>query len=292
MFPSCAGQMTPGEPMIVRAEDLSVDLDGAPVLSGVSLSIERGRWIGLLGPNGAGKTTLLRSMGGLVDYRGALKISDVEVCDWDRRRLARKLAFVRQSVSLAFDFRVWDLVLLGRSPHKKWLDGYDHVDRELAADALERVDLSEYSRRSIHSLSAGEQQRVFLAQALVQEPEILLLDEPTAHLDIQHRFVFLGHVRDYVETGHTVIAAFHDLELACQYVDELIVLDRGHVAAAGIPSEVLTPDLIASVFSVDATVTGGPAGITGIRYHGTLRPPAKEGQDDMRQHTQSSVPRS
>lgn len=255
---------------IVRAEGLSVELEGATVLSGVALSIKRGRWIGLLGPNGAGKTTLLRTIGGLVDYTGRLSISGREVREWDRRRLARILAFVRQAVSLAFDFRVEDLVLLGRSPHKNWLAGYDAEDRDLSAQALARVDLREFARRSVHSLSTGEQQRVFLAQALVQAPDILLLDEPTAHLDIHHQFAFLEHVRDYVKSGHTVIAAFHDLELAAQYVDEMIILDHGAVAATGAPFTTLTSQLIADVFRVEATVTGGEDGISGIRYHGNI----------------------
>ena len=255
---------------IAAAERLSVALESVKALQGVDFSFERGQWVGLLGPNGAGKTTLLRSLGGLIDYSGHLSVAGTEVRDWNRRDLARILAFVRQSVSLAFDFRVEDLVLMGRSPHKPWHTVFNQDDRRLAAAALKSVDLAEFSSRSIHSLSSGERQRVFLAQALAQEPDILLLDEPTAHLDIHHRFAFLGHVREYVESGRTVVAAFHDLELAAQFSDQILVLKQGRVEAVGTPTTVLTAEVIARVFRVDATVSKDGNAITGVRYHGNL----------------------
>ncbi|MDX1741361.1 MAG: ABC transporter ATP-binding protein [Rhodothermales bacterium] len=256
--------------MIATANRLCVALEGVEVLKDVSFSVSESQWIGLLGPNGAGKTTLLRCLGGLIHYRGELTLSGREVRDWPRRDLARKLAFVRQSVPLAFDFRVDELVLLGRSPHKRWHTVFSRDDRELAEEALDRVDLRALSSRSIHSLSSGERQRVFLAQALTQEPSILLLDEPTAHLDIHHQFSFLGHVREHVGAGLSVVAAFHDLELAAQFADQLLILHKGRVAAFGPPSEVLTSKVIADVYGVDATVSTDGDRITGVRYHGNI----------------------
>jgi iron complex transport system ATP-binding protein len=256
--------------LIASATRLCVALDGIDVLRDVSFSIAEKQWIGLLGPNGAGKTTLLRSLGGLIEYRGELTLSGKEVRDWPRRELARRLAFVRQSVPLAFDFTVDELVLLGRSPHKRWHAVFNQADRELSARALERVDLEALSSRSIHSLSSGERQRVFLAQALAQEPSILLLDEPTAHLDIHHQFSFLGHVREHVDSGLSVVAAFHDLELAAQFADRLLILHQGRVAAFGKPAEVLNSQVIAEVYGVAATVSTDGDRITGVRYHGNI----------------------
>ncbi len=253
--------------MIVSANRLSVDLEGTTVLSDLDFEVSRGCWVGLLGPNGAGKTTVLRTIAGLVPYEGHLRVADREVNTWSRRDLARTLAFVRQSVPLAFDFRVADLVMLGRSPHAGWLAAFGESDRTIVERALDRVDLTGLASRSIHSLSSGEQQRVFLAQALAQEPDLLLLDEPTAHLDIRHQFEFLNLVHEYVESGRTAIAAFHDLELAAQYADVLLILNRGSVAALGPPAEALTSDIIADVFGVDATVTRDRSAIADIRYH-------------------------
>ncbi|NNE45219.1 MAG: ABC transporter ATP-binding protein [Rhodothermales bacterium] len=256
--------------MVLRADRLNVDLDGVPVLTDVGFEVDRGEWIALLGPNGAGKTTLLRTLGGLLEYRGHVSVAERELREWHRKELARKLAFVRQSVSLAFDFRVEDLVMLGRAPRKKWLAAYDHEDRRVTADALMGVDLADFAGRSIHSLSSGEQQRVFLAQALAQQPDIMLLDEPTAHLDIHHRIAFLGHVRNYVDSGCTVVAAFHDLELAAHFADRVLVLDGGRLAAIGSPAQTLTSDLIASVFRVRASIAVEDGNIMDIRYHENL----------------------
>jgi iron complex transport system ATP-binding protein len=273
MVPPPVPQSNANNDLIVSASRVTVALERVTALRNVSFALNRGQWVGLLGPNGAGKTTLLRTLGGLVDYKGQVQLDGVEVRDWNRHALAKRLAFVRQSVSLAFDFRVEDLVLLGRSPHKNWHSTFNREDRRLATEALDSVDLANLSSRSIHSLSSGEQQRVFLAQALAQEPDVLLLDEPTAHLDIHHRFAFLGHVREYVESGRTVVAAFHDLELAAQFADQLIILQQGQVATSGTPGEVLSANVIARVFRVHATVSEDSGQITGIRYHGNLPAP-------------------
>lgn len=235
----------------------------------MSFSIQQGTWTGLLGPNGSGKTTLLRCVAGLLDFEGDLTLEGKSISAWSRRALARRLAFVRQSHALSFDFRVIDLVILGRAPHKSLLSVHDHVDEELAQNALQRVDLEGFATRSFHSLSGGEQQRVFLAQALVQEADILILDEPTTYLDVHHQYEFMGHVRSLVDRGHTVIGAVHDLELAARFADHLLVLDEGHVAAAGSPTDILTSELLAWVFRMDATVETAESGVR-IGYSGPL----------------------
>lgn len=249
----------------VDLRDVSVDLEGKRILQGISGTIARGKWVALIGPNGSGKTTLLRAMGGLIPFDGQLLIDGREVGSWSPRALARRLAFVRQSHPLSFDFTVRDLVLLGRSPHKSFLSTYDTADIKRVSDALRLVDLQDFEDRSYDSLSGGEQQRVFLAQALVQEARILLLDEPTTYLDVHHRFGFMEHVRLLVRQGMTVIGAIHDLELAARYADEVFVLDRGRKVAGGTPGDVLTAEVIERVFRMRARVQA--AGDAPLRIH-------------------------
>jgi iron complex transport system ATP-binding protein len=242
-----------------------VALDGTEILHGLQFEVASGTWIGLLGPNGSGKTTLLRTVAGLLPYAGTLLLDGRPVRDWSARAMARRVAFVRQSTPLSFDFSVEELVLLGRSPHKGWLERYGGDDRTSVQEALARVDLSGFARRSVLSLSGGERQRVFLAQALVQEADVLLLDEPTTHLDVHYQFEFLNVVRDLVATGRTVIAVFHDLELAARYADHLLVLDQGCLVADGPSPAVLTTSLLADVFRMRARLEATDG--DGVRIH-------------------------
>lgn len=257
---------------LLTADTLRVALDDQPILRGLSFGIEAGAWIGLLGPNGSGKTTLLRAVSGVLPYEGQLRLDGEEVHGSPPRALARRMAFVRQSPSLAFDFSVEELVLLGRAPHKRWLQSYTPSDRRRVREALVAVDLGGFAGRSVLSLSGGEMQRVFLAQALVQEADLLLLDEPTAHLDVHYQYAFMDRVQALVEDGRTVFAVFHDLELAARYADRLMVLDDGRLAAEGRPDEVLTPALLASVFRMEAAVERAVDGTLRIDYRRQATP--------------------
>lgn len=257
---------------ILTAHRLGVQLDDQPILHDLSFALDAGTWTGLLGPNGSGKTTLLRTISGVVPYAGSVQFDGREVGSWSTRALAKRLAFVRQSPNLAFDFSVEELVLLGRAPHKRWLQSYSDDDRAMVQTALDHVDLDGFADRSVLSLSGGEMQRVFLAQALVQEADLLLLDEPTAHLDVHYQFAFMEQVEALVERGGTIIAAFHDLELAARYADHLLLLDQGRLVAHGPPAEVLTPARIADVFRMEATVDPAPDGTLRIEYHRQARP--------------------
>ncbi len=227
--------------------------------------------MGLLGPNGSGKTTLMRCMSGLLPYKGALTFDGRSVDAWRPGALARRMAFVRQAVSLSFDFTVSELILLGRAPHKRWMQDYTRDDMAKMKEALRRVDLAGFRDRSVLSLSGGEFQRVMLAQALVQEAEMLLLDEPTAHLDVHYQFEFMDLVDDLVRQGRTAVAVFHNLEMAARYADELIVLSGGCVAVAGPPRHVLTEELIANVFRMQATLHTSSDGTLRIEYISSIR---------------------
>jgi iron complex transport system ATP-binding protein len=231
-----------------------VSLADKPILHDITFGIKEGAFVGLIGPNGSGKTTLLRTLAGLIPYSGLLTLEHRDIKSWSTRTLAQRLAFVRQHLNLPFDFKVEEVVLLGCLPHKRWLDPINDIDREKARQALLRLNLESFIDRPITSLSGGELRRVFLAQALVQETNLLLLDEPTTYLDVYHQFEFLEHVTALVETGHTILAVFHNLEQAARYAHHLLVLDHGRVVADGPPVEVLTEPLIRDVFRMEARV--------------------------------------
>ncbi|MEX0822510.1 MAG: ABC transporter ATP-binding protein [Rhodothermales bacterium] len=251
---------------VIDARNVAVSLDETRILHDISFEVGRGRLVGLLGPNGSGKTTLLRALSGLLPFDGDVLFEGRCISDWSSRNLAQRLAFVRQSVSLSFDFNVSELVLLGRSPHKGWLSDFTTHDRSLMAEALDRVDLAGFENRSVLSLSGGELQRVFLAQALVQEADVLLLDEPTAHLDVHYQFEFMELVKELIAGGYTAVAVFHDLEMAARFADQLVVLQQGRIATSGPPNAVLTQDLIARVFRMDARVLPETGGTYRIQY--------------------------
>lgn len=255
---------------IVHASQVDVVIDHSDILRGISLSIAAGRLVGLVGPNGSGKTTLLRALSGLIPFRGEIQFRGEPIRSWKPKRLAREMAFVRQSVSLSFDFTVSELVLMGRTPHKGWLEDYGRDDRRHALEALRLVDLESFEERSVLSLSGGELQRVFLAQALVQEADVLLLDEPIAHLDVHYQFEFMDLVSDLVRRGRTAVVVFHDLEMAARYADEMIVLSGGRLVRRGPPQDVLTADVIANVFRMDARISRDPNGRLHISYNGPI----------------------
>jgi iron complex transport system ATP-binding protein len=254
----------------LSVDQLTVTLDGYTILRDVSFDVSAGRWVGVLGPNGAGKTTLLRALGSLVQFEGHVHLRDTSIDQLSDQARARALAFVRQARSLTFDFTVEEFVLLGRAPHRGWLQSYRASDRERVRAALARVDLEGFASRSVLSLSGGEMQRVFLAQALVQDADLLLLDEPTAHLDVHYQFSFMEQVRAQVSEGRTVLAVGHDLELAARYADRLLLLDEGELRAEGPPASVLTPDRIAEVFGMRVTRDRHPDGSLRIDYLGPV----------------------
>ncbi len=256
-------------PPILSTQDVVVSIDGKRIVDGVNFSADSAEWIGIIGPNGSGKTTLLRALNGFIAFGGAIEIKGRDIRHWPRRELATCMSFVRQTHNLAFDFSVEELVGMGRTPYMRWLDGLGAPDRGEVKVALERVKLGGFETRNVLSLSGGELQRVFLAQALVQNTEIVLLDEPTTHLDIYQQYEFLDHVRGLARTGKTIVSVFHDLEQAARYSDRLLVLNNGRQIAFEQPNSALTPDLIESVFSMKARIGTGTEGFSTIAY---LRP--------------------
>ncbi len=230
-----------------------------PVLKGVSLDLPRGCFLGLIGPNGSGKTTLLRLAAGLLKpTRGAVSLGGRPVDGRSRSELARELALLPQNGSLPAAFTVWELVLMGRTPYLGFLAREGPADIAAAERAMVRAGCDHLAGRRVGELSGGERQRVMLARALAQQPRVLLLDEPTAHMDVQHQMAAVEQVAELVQGGLAALGVFHDLNLAAGYCHRIAVLSRGCLVALGTPSEVLRPDLLSEVFGVKLCMAAHP----------------------------------
>ena len=244
----------------IELEDVTVVLGGRPVVDGIDAAVAEGEWLALIGPNGAGKTTLLRAIARLVPFSGTIQLEGRSIMQMRRAELSRLIAVVPQEPSTPPWMTVAEYVLLGRTPHLGPLAKEGRRDREAAARALARLDLLGYGERRLGTLSGGEKQRAVVARALAQEAKIVLLDEPTAALDIGHQqqaFDLLDALR--AESGLTLVAAMHDLTLAAQYADRMVLLDAGRVAADGAPHAVLTEEAIANHYgaSIDVIAVDG-----------------------------------
>lgn len=239
----------------LAAEDVTVEAGGRRIVDGLSLSVESGAWVSLLGPNGAGKTTLLRVVAGLRRFHGAVRIAGHELSTLGRREAARMVALVPQTPVVPPAMSVGEYVLLGRTPHMGVFAREGEHDRTAAAEALRRLELAEMSHRPLASLSGGELQRAVIARALAQAAPILLLDEPTTSLDVGHQQQVLELVDELRQAdGLTVVAAMHDLTLAAQYGDRLVLVDRGRVLAEGPARDVLTSERIASLYGANVRI--------------------------------------
>lgn len=267
-------------PPLVAVRDLSVAYGDLTVLAGVDLSVEHGEFVGLVGPNGAGKTTLLSAINGVVDPDGGTVLVDGDpVATLSARATSRRVATVPQDTTVAFDFSVEDVVEMGRTPYHGRLSGDPDADAAVER-ALERTETARFRDRSVGSLSGGERQRVVLARALAQETPTLVLDEPTASLDINHQVRTLALVRDLTrEADKAALAAIHDLDLAARFCDRLAVLAGGEVLAVGPPDAVLTDETLGPAFDTETAVLPDP--VTGTP---AVTPLPERGDLDLRVH--------
>ncbi|MDW8104483.1 MAG: ATP-binding cassette domain-containing protein [Armatimonadota bacterium] len=243
-------------------------------MKGVSLRLARGEFVGLLGPNGSGKSTLLRVLSGVLKpQRGQVWLDGKLLVQLRAKEVAQQLAFVPQREDVAFGFTAWEVALLGRAPYIGWWGKERAEDVRATEQAMERTDCLSLAERVVGTLSGGERQRVVLARGLAQETPLLVLDEPLTHLDVAHQVGTLSLLRQLNrEEGLTVLAALHDINLASEFCDRLIVLQQGRVVADSTPTEVVTPDLLARVFGLDAWVrvnpaTGRPHMLPRLRQH-------------------------
>jgi iron complex transport system ATP-binding protein len=232
---------------------VSVDYGDRRVVSDVDLHVAAGEMVCLLGPNGAGKSTLLRTVTGtLRPSTGAVLIDEVPLAEHDRSALARRMAVVPGDATVAFPIRVEELVALGRIPYEHPLLGARAADRAATAQAIERVGIGHLVGRDARELSLGERQLAVVAMTIAQGARLLLLDEPTVHLDLRHQVDVMELLRDLAhKDGVTILAVLHDMTLASHFFDRLVLLNHGRLVADGSPDEVLTADTIRQVFGVD-----------------------------------------
>jgi ABC-type cobalamin/Fe3+-siderophores transport system ATPase subunit len=245
---------------MLKIENLTVSYGPRRALEAVSLEVASGEVLALIGPNGSGKSSLVRAVSGVIPVEaGGVRTDGVDLLRLPPMSRARHLAVVPQAAALPPAFSVWELVLLGRTPHLNFLGQTSARDEQIAQQALERVDAFDLAGRRVGELSGGEQQRVLLARALAQATPILLLDEPTSNLDLHYQVSFMETVRSLAHReGLAVLIALHDLNLAARYADRLALLVEGKIIAAGPPRQVLTPELISEAYHLPVQVVPHP----------------------------------
>lgn len=242
-------------------EGVSVAIGGRTLLEGLDFTLARGEVVGLVGRNGVGKTTLLRVASAVLSAAaGRVALGGESITSFSRRALARRLALVPQDLHVPFPFRAGELVLMGRAPHHSLVGLESETDERLALEALDRLGMGDLADREITTLSGGERQLVLFARALVQQPDILLLDEPTAFLDLRHRVDVLREVRAFTRAGGAALVVSHDLSLAARTCDRIVLLGEGGIIAAGPPAEVLRPEALRRAFDIDALPFEAPDG--------------------------------
>jgi len=248
----------------IEAKEIWFSYRARPVLKEVSFVVDIGEIVGIIGPNGSGKTTLLKILSRtLAPDSGTVRVLNNDVGDMHARELAREVAVVPQSSTIAFPFRVTEVVLMGRNPYLGRLPFETKRDRRIAVEAMRLTDTRDLADRRVTELSGGELQRVIIARALAQHPRILLLDEPTAHLDLHHQIaVYDILARLNAERNLTIMVVSHDLNLAAIHCERLMLLSQGRIVASGSASEVITAENLERVYGVDVPVARSP--ITGM----------------------------
>lgn len=246
-------------------KEITCSYDETLVLQQITLHVSQGDFLGIIGPNGSGKTSLLKTISKMLKPKsGIVRLNDENVFKLSQRKVAQNMAVVAQETPINFAFTALEIVLMGRSPHLGRFEAESSQDLAIVRQAMEKTNTWYLADRLIIELSGGEKQRVIIAQALAQEPGLLLLDEPTSHLDINHQLQILDLIRGLNDDGLAVIAVFHDLNLASHYSDCLVLLDAGRIHTLGRPEDVLTRENINQVFGVDVHIDRHP--ITGELY--------------------------
>ena len=238
--------------MNICATDIKMEIGNNEILKGVSIDSKNREFIGIIGPNGSGKSTLLKCIYRILKpNNGCIMLGEEDISKMSVKESAKKLAVVAQHNYYNFDFSVGEVVLMGRSPHKKSLEPDNSEDYDIVNESLEKVGMLGFKNRSFSTLSGGEQQRVILARALAQQTPCLILDEPTNHLDIKYQLSLINIVKSL---NLTVISAIHDLNIAAMYCDRLFVMKNGQIVGSGIPQEVLTKEFIKEIYDIDVEI--------------------------------------
>jgi iron complex transport system ATP-binding protein len=244
---------------MLKIQNLSVSYGSRRILHDISLDVQSGEVLALIGPNGAGKSTLIRAVSGVIPYSGHIRTNGDDVSSLSTQQRARYIATVPQAVALPPAYTVWETVLFGRTPYLGFLGQPSQADEDIARQALARVSALPFAERRVGELSGGEQQRVLLARALCQATPILLLDEPTAHLDLQYQVNILELVSELAHKDNlAVLVALHDLNLAAHYADRIALMVAGNIKALGKPKDVLQADIIEEAYCLPVQVVKHP----------------------------------
>lgn len=245
----------------LRAEKMSFAYRDKNVLEAIDLTLQPGELVGLIGPNGSGKSTLIKCLSRvLTPQRGRVWLDGRALASLSAQQIARHIAVVAQAVELPPGFTAFEIVLMGRVPHLAWWQNENARDKQIARAAMQVTGTWSLAERLVNHLSGGERQRVVIARALAQEPQILLLDEPTAHLDIKHQIEVMELVRRLNrERGLAVLIVSHDLNLAAQYCSRLVLFKEGRIYKIGAPREVIAPDVLRQVYGVELLVVPHPS---------------------------------
>ena len=238
----------------LKVKDVEFSYASVPILKNVCIELAASEMLSVVGPNGAGKSTLLRCIDRILKpQKGSILLDGQEIKKMSRMELAKKMGYIPQSTTQIFSATVFDVVLIGRRPHISWRSSDE--DTEKVLEILQLLNIEEFAMRDINELSGGQQQKVFIACALTQEPDVLLLDEPTSNLDIRHQLEVMDIIKNIViEKGIAAIMAIHDLNLAARYADKIIMMNSGKIFSAGNPTSVLTPENIKHVYGVESEV--------------------------------------
>ncbi len=251
--------------MNIRTESIGVVINEKQIINEINILVESGKFIGIIGPNGSGKSTLLKCIYRVLKpTKGVVYLEEKKIEEYSYKSSAQKLAVVAQHNFASFDFKIEEVVLMGRSPYKRRIERDTAEDYRIVNDCIEKVGMSEFKGRNFSSLSGGEQQRVILARALAQQTECIILDEPTNHLDIKYQLQLLNIVK---ESKLTVVSAMHDLNIAAMYCDYIYAMKDGQIKYKGKVSEVMTEEHIYDLYEVNSTVSKDEEGRIHIRYY-------------------------
>jgi ABC-type cobalamin/Fe3+-siderophores transport system ATPase subunit len=246
--------------MLLRVDLQSAGYPGKNILSDIRFELPEGRILALIGPNGCGKTTLIRAISGVLpDMQGEIHINGTNLVAASQDERARLVAVVPQSTHIPPSFLVEDVVRMGRTPFIDWMGRTSDIDESITFEAMEKTDVVQFAGRYCGELSAGERQRVTLARALTQDTPVLLMDEPTSHLDLRYQIDFLElTMKLAAESGKTVMVALHDLNLAARFGDEVLAMKVGQIAAKGKTAEVLKPEIIEQIYGLEVEIFQTP----------------------------------
>ncbi|MDP8011826.1 MAG: ABC transporter ATP-binding protein [Thermoplasmata archaeon] len=240
---------------MIEVKSLKFSYNDHSVLKGISFIVKNNEILGILGPNGSGKTTLLNLIGGILKKKeGEILINGKKIENYSRKELARIMAFVPQDTSTAFDFNVFEIVSMGRYPHLGIMDSLTEKDKNIIIEALKKTEIYDLRNKSTRQISGGERQRVFIARAIAQDPEIILLDEPTSNLDIKYQIEILDIIERMRSQGKTILMSMHDVNLAVRYCTKIALIHNGNILAFGEPENVINEKNIEIAYGIKGKI--------------------------------------